>query len=129
MKTHLLDTNIVSRYLTLVPNFVTLLEKNIGIDNICISIVTKIELLNWLSSNNQISTKDRLFFKKSISHIPIIHINENISKLADNFMIKNINSKPADTLIGASAEYHKLILVTTNNKDFTNFKIEIIKIK
>lgn len=46
MITHLLDTNIVSRYLMNNEHFVNLLEQRIGLNKVCISIVTKIELLN-----------------------------------------------------------------------------------
>lgn len=42
MITHLLDTNIISRYLMNNEHFVGLVEQRIGLNKICISIVTKI---------------------------------------------------------------------------------------
>ncbi len=129
MITHLLDTNIVSRYLTRVPHFVELVKNNIGFEKICISIVTKIELLNWLSNYKGLTIQERNFFKKSINLIPVKHINTSISKIADEFITKNINSKPADTLIGATSKHYSLVMVTTNDKDFSNFDVFVIKVK
>lgn len=129
MITHLLDTNIVSRYLTRVPHFVELIIYSIGIEKVCISVVTKIELLNWLSNYKGLTIQERNTFKKFIIALPIKHINTSISKIADELVSKNINTKPADTLIGATAKYYDLVIVTTNDKDFSQTGCLIIKAK
>lgn len=128
MITHILDTNIVSRYLTNIPHFVELVENGIGFEKICISIITKIELLNWLSNYSGLTIQQRNLFKKTINAIPIKHINESISKIANQHIEKDTNSKPADTLIGSTAKYHNLFLVTTNEKDFTKFDLIVIRV-
>lgn len=128
MTTHILDTNIVSRYLTNIPHFVELVESGIGLEKICISIVTKIELLNWLSNYTGLTAKERNVFKKTINAIPLKHINESISKTANQFIGDNINSKPGDTLIGSTAKHHNLVLVTTNEKDFSKFGLIVIRV-
>lgn len=129
MISHILDTNIISRYLTGVTHFVELVDNNIGIDKICISIVTKIELLNWLSNYSGLTIQQRNLFKKTINAIPIKHINESISKIASQYIDKNINSKPGDTLIGSTAKYNNLFIVSTNDKDFSKFEVIVIKVK
>lgn len=129
MITHVLDTNIVSRYLTGIPHFVQLVEESIGIEKVCISVITKIELLNWLSNYRGITTSERNVLKKAINSLPIKHINEKVSRLANDYIAKNINSKPGDTLIGLTAQYYNLVMVTINEKDFSNFNLIIIRAK
>lgn len=73
--------------------------------------------------------QQRNMFKRFIVALTIKHINTAISKTADDFINKNINSKPADTFIGATAKHYNLFLVTTNDKDFKNFELIIIKVK
>jgi len=89
---------------------------NIGIENIVISSIVRMELL--LGCDN----KDELFaILKKIRKYPIIYINEIISKLADEyietFYLSN-NLKIPDAIIGATATTYDLQLFTYNLKDF-----------
>ena len=129
MITHILDTNIVSRYLTGISHFVELVEESIGLEKVCISVITKIELLNWLSNYKGITVAERNVFKKAINSLPIKHINDKVSRLASDHIEKDINSKPADTLIGSTAKYYNLVMVTTNEKDFSKFNLLTIRVK
>lgn len=129
MITHILDTNVVSRYLSNRKHFVELLEESIGLEKVCISVVTKIELLNWLSNYKAINVQQRNVFKKGILLLPVKHINLEISKKANDYIETDVNSKVADTLIGCTANYYNLFLVTTNAKDFKKFELLTISVK
>lgn len=128
MITHILDTGVVSRYLSNVKHFVELLEYSIDIEKCCISVVTKIELLNWLSNKTTDNVRERNALRKGILLFPVIHINLDISKKADAYIEKEVNSKPGDTFIGISAKHHNLILITADKSDFGKFGILQIKV-
>ena len=61
---------------------------------------------------------DVIYSKKTILKLPLIHLNEDISKLAVELSDKKPYSKPADTLIGATVLYYNLKIYTINQKDF-----------
>jgi len=114
----LCDTGIISRYLTgeidIVDKYTQLSEEYL----INISIISRIELLNWLSGYVGLDTRQRTSFRKYIFNLSIIHINEPISKLAMTLSDKYITDKPADLLIGATAIYKDIPLYTLNTKHF-----------
>lgn len=85
--------------------------------------------MNWLSNYKGLTIQQRNLFKKFIVNLSIKHINTAISKIADDLVTKNINTKPVDTLIGATAKYYDLVIVTTNDKDFSQTGCLIIKAK
>lgn len=116
------DTGVISRYLENNPNVIKTIENDIGIENIVITPINRIELLNWLSGYQNLDVAKRRIYTKFIKTIPLVHINENISKIAVELVDKHVNSKPADTFIGATAIYHKIPLYTLNHKDFKIFK-------
>lgn len=112
------DTNIISRYLIgKNPEIITTIEK-IGIENVYITPVIRIELLNWTCLYDGLDTQTRKLFRKIIYMFPLIHLNENISKLAVELSEKKPHSKPMDTLIGATVLYYNLKIYTMNKKDF-----------
>ena len=119
----LCDTGTISRYLTKSnADIVHYIDNLIGLHNIVITPINRIELLNWLSGYQNLDVAKRRIYTKFIKTIPLVHINENISKIAVELVDKHINSKPADTFIGATAIYHKIPLYTLNHKDFKIFK-------
>ena len=119
------DTGIISRYLTFSNKQVVTKINEIGIENICTTPLNRIELLNWLSGYKKLDLIDRRYFLKFIRSIPIIHINEAISKLAIEMSDDQINSKPADTFIAAIAKYHKTPIYSLNNKHFEILKAPV----
>ncbi len=77
MEKILCDTGVISRYLKGEQNYILLIE-DIGIDNIVISPIVRIELHRWLSFYNGLTARQRNYFKKFISSLKILHINEKI---------------------------------------------------
>lgn len=119
------DTNIISRYLEgKNEQILTTIDEKIGRENVYITPVIRMELLNWLSSFQSLDKSKRAKYKRFITHLPLIHLNEPISKIAVEISDKNINSKPSDILIGATAVYHK-IKVFTIDADFEHMKIPL----
>lgn len=112
------DTNVISRYLLGKYPEITAIIEEIGIENICITPIIRIELLNWICLYQGIDASRRNLFKKTILKLPLIHLNEDISKLAVELSDKKPHSKPADTLIGATVLYYNLKIYTINQKDF-----------
>lgn len=100
------------------------IDEKIGRENVYITPIIRMELLNWLSSFQSLDKIKRLKYKRFIMHLPLIHLNEPISKIAIEISDKNINSKPSDILIGATAIYHKL-KVFTIDADFKHMKIPL----
>lgn len=120
------DTGVISRYLIAKEKTINDKINKIGIENIAITPLNKIELLNWLSGYHNLEPSERRIFLKFIKALPIIHINEPISKLAIEISDKHINSKPADTFIGAIAIYHKIKIYTLNKVDFQTIKAPLL---
>jgi len=120
----LCDTGVISRYLTDVPGVV---EKVVAIGKgVCVSVVTRMELLNWLSNYRGLSKKERMDFLRRIKNLHVIHVSEAISELAMGFSDSDVVAKPADLLIGATASYHNIPLYTLNRKDFAKFGLSLI---
>lgn len=118
------DTGVISRYLEGDVKIQKTIENIIGLENICITPLNKIELLNWISDYQNLEPSYRRLYKKFIDFIPILHINKNISKLALENASKNINEKPADVFISAIAEYHNIKVYTLNKKHFKKVLFE-----
>jgi len=119
----LCDTGVVSRYLTGVPGIA---EKVVAIGKgICVSVVTRMELLNWLSNYRGLSPKRRMEVLKAIKKLHVIHVNEAISELAMGFSDSDVVAKPADLLIGATTYHYGLPLFTLNTKDFARLGVEM----
>jgi|GEM_PF-1052376 len=113
---YLIDTGVLSRYFRG--------EIKLPSDLIffgCISIVTKMELYNWLS-NYKIDSATRRKILNSIKDLKVLHCNENISKLVESYADKNLHIKASDTIIGVTALYHDLELHTGDKNDFDVFK-------
>jgi predicted nucleic acid-binding protein len=121
IKKQFVDTGVAVRYLTQaikLPHEVVLY--------MCISMVTKIELYNWLSNFMTTNKQERANLLKVIRAIPVIHINTTISKEAERFGDDNRNSKPQDILIGFTVKHYEGILHTGDKDDFNEMGIEIV---
>jgi len=112
---YLIDTGVLSRYYR---NEIKLPIEVFSYG--CISIITKIELYNWLSGYKIDSTTRRKILK-SIKDLKVIHFNENISKLTEEYADKNLHIKAPDTIIGITAIYYDLELHTGDKNDFDIF--------
>lgn len=122
MKNYIIcDTNIISRYLQGNDKIVHTIDEVIERKNVCITPVVRMELFNWLSNYQNLDKVKRIKYKRFILNIPLVHLNEPISKLAVEISDKNINSKPSDILICATAIYHKLKIYTIDG-DFKQMK-------
>jgi len=121
----LCDTGTISRYLTNKPEELEKITEINEESGFCISIVSRIELFNWLGLYRGLDKSERAVLLRSIKNIQVIHLNENISKLATEFSNRDMVAKPADLLIGATARYHNMRLYTLNKKDFVKFGLTL----
>lgn len=119
MKKIICDTNVISRYILNSSTEITItIEEIIGIENIFITPVIYIELMNWLAFYEGIEKTKRMQLKRLINSIPVVTLNEDICNFAMKLTFQNPHSKVADTLIGATAIYYNINIYTLNKKDF-----------
>lgn len=119
MKKIICDTNVISRYIINSSTEITItIEEIIGIENIFITPVIYIELMNWLAFYEGIEKTKRMQLKRLINSIPVVTLNEDICNFAMKLAFQNPHSKVADTLIGATAIYYNINIYTLNKKDF-----------
>lgn len=122
------DTGVLSRYFTNQrADIIEVIDNRIGIRNVFVTSVNRIELLNWLSNYRYFNKSERAFLRSYILGIPLLHINEEISKIATEISEKNINSKPVDTFICAVALYYDLKIYTLDN-DFKQIKAPLYEL-
>lgn len=121
MEQYLIDTSSVSDYLSRSLSHTALEFLDSVIDNIPnISIISQIELLCW---KTDITTERNV--KNFIEDSKVIDIDsEIISYCVD--LRKNKKIKTPDAIIAATALAHNFVLITSNEKDFSN--IENLKI-
>lgn len=119
MKKIICDTNVISRYILNSSTEITItIEEIIGIENIFITPVIYIELMNWLAFYEGIEKTKRMQLKRLINSTPVVTLNEDICNFAMKLAFQNPHSKVADTLIGATAIYYNINIYTLNKKDF-----------
>ncbi|GHV43466.1 ribonuclease VapC [Spirochaetia bacterium] len=112
---YLLDTCILIDFLRGNASIYNLLVKNQNI-NLSMSTVTMMELM--LGAFNK---REAQYIQKAFKKINIIHINENISKLAQDLIMqytKSHNLQIDDALIAATAITTGIELITDNKSDF-----------
>ena len=115
MKKIICDTNVILNSST---EITITIEEIIGIENIFITPVIYIELMNWLAFYEGIEKTKRMQLKRLINSIPVVTLNEDICNFAMKLAFQNPHSKVADTLIGATAIYYNINIYTLNKKDF-----------
>lgn len=115
MEQYLIDTNVVSDYLSasFTTNGMTFIDT--AIDSIPnISVITQIELLCWNTSETTTQS-----IKNFISDSVVLDINNDV--IAECVRIrKSKKIKTPDAIIAATALSYDLILITRNIKDFSN---------
>ncbi len=121
MSRFICDSGILRRYIGGDPKYVTMVDK-IGSSNIVITPVIRIELHRWLSLYKGLTIKQRNLFRKIIEAFPLLYITENVSKIAIEISDKDNSLDAPDILIGATAIYHKIPLLTANKKHFKRMK-------
>lgn len=119
------DTGVYSRAGVGAEPYFSTIYSRIGPDNAFITPVIRIELYNWLSGYHSLTKSERNKILNQIKAFPIIHLTEEISKLAITLADKHINSKPGDTLIAATALYYDLPVYTLNKKDFQPLGVKL----
>ena len=115
MEHYLIDTNIVSDYFSCSLPFkgMQLLDKIIDATP-NLSIITQIELLCW-----NMDAPIEQYVKNFIADSLILNINPTIITHCVTLR-KTKKIKTPDAIIAATALAYKFILVTNNEKDFTN---------
>jgi predicted nucleic acid-binding protein len=121
----LCDTGFLSRYFSEANEFVQQAEA-IGKDNITVSIINRIELLNWLSGYRTLTKPKRARIATLITALPVLHINEGISMMAAELADADINARPGDLLIAATALYYDLPVLTLNTKHFKQQGVRLV---
>jgi len=109
------DTNIFIHFLN---NDIKTIEilKIIGIENIAMSVITAMELLQGMGNKKELEK-----MKKTIKQYNIIDFNDSVSKLTFEFIkLYSLSNKLQipDAIIGATAVIYNLPLFTYNIKDF-----------
>jgi predicted nucleic acid-binding protein len=116
MTDYLLDTNILIRYLRKTEGYDTLLSTLADNDWLCISVITRFEILRGLREHERETTFSLLNSLESLI------VNSEIADSAGEFVrtsrARGITLSEADSLIAATALQHQLSLVTTNSKHF-----------
>jgi predicted nucleic acid-binding protein len=112
---YLLDTCILIDYLRGNASIYDLLIKDKGI-HLYMSTVTMMELILGALNKGEVN-----YIKKAFKEIKIIYINENISMIAEDLMIKynkSHNLQIDDALIAATSTVMNIELITYNKSDF-----------
>jgi predicted nucleic acid-binding protein len=111
----LCDTNVLINYFNGNTNTISNLEE-IGFDNIVLSSITVMELLQGMTTKVEL-----LQMKKLLSYYDVLHFNQEVSvkaiDLIEAFKLSH-NLQIPDAIIGASAIVYGLQLFTYNLKDF-----------
>jgi len=120
-----LDTGIVSRYLSGKHPEIGERVAKIGKKNCCVSIVSRVELHNWLSGYRTVDKAELAEFLRGIRDFPVLHLNGEISRTALGYTDQDFSAKPADLLIYATAYHYGFPLFTLNTKDFARIGVEM----
>ncbi len=117
MERYLIDTNVVSGYLSASFSTVGLALMDVAIDAVPnISVITQIELLCW---NTDEDTLQKV--KDFISDSNVLNINLDV--IAECVRLRRTKKiKTPDAIIAATALVYDYQLITNNEKDFENIK-------
>lgn len=117
MTDYLLDTNILIRYLRKSEGFDTLLSTLAASDWLCISVLTRFEVVRGMRDREQEATFSLLNSLESL--VISTEIADSAGELIRSCRARGITIGEADALIAATAIQHGLALVTTNAKHFS----------
>lgn len=118
VKRYLIDTSAVSKYLDgrFTESGLVFLDAVFS-EPPFISVITKIELLSWVTTEADIFHKVEVFVEECV----LLSLTPEIIDITINLRRKH-KIKTPDALIAATALAHDMILVTDNEKDFLNIK-------
>ena len=123
---YLLDTNIcvflLRGNLEVIDRF-----KEAGIDNCCISEITIAELLFGAECSSDIKHNKKLVesFCSELKVLPIYEAIETFAKEKTKLRKEGKLIDDFDLLIGATAKYYDLILISDNTKHFQRLKVNL----
>lgn len=112
--TYLIDTSAYSKYLSglLSPDNLDLMAEIVE-TNPVISIITRIELLSWVTGSKEVEIKVREF----ITEANVETLNESII-LQTVRLRRHYRTKLPDAIIAATAIVNDFTLLSTNDSDF-----------
>lgn len=117
MTDYLLDTNILIRYLRKSHGYDILLSSLAESDWLCISVMTRFEVVRGLRDHEREATFELLDSLESL------HISAELADAAGEMVRlgrkRDFTIGEADAIIAATALHHNLALVTTNAKHFS----------
>ena len=116
MSDYLLDTNILIRYFRKTAGYQDLLEKLVIDDWLCISAITRLEIVRGMHDRERESTFDLLNSMETITITS--EIADGAGELIRSWRARGVVLGEADAIIAATALHHNLALVTTNAKHF-----------
>ena len=133
---YLLDTNIISEFISKNPNqkvadYILTLNEN----NLFLSVITIGEIKSGIEKLDDGKKKEKLL--SWLEHELLIRFENRIVSINIDVMLKwgTLNQKLKslgtplpimDSLIGVTCEVENMVLITRNEKDFKNIDIEII---
>jgi len=114
-KEYLIDTNVVIDYLdNKLPDTAAVLIDGIEAK---ISVITRMELLAWPGASKEQS----LILNEFVDAAEVFNLEEPVILKAIQIRTATKTKLP-DAIIAATAQVHKLILITRNTKDFEKIK-------
>jgi len=120
---YLLDTNVLILHLRERPEITALLTRW-GVEGaLCISVVTRTEILAGMHPHEEERTMGLL---DSLENLPVDEaIADRAGRLIYQYARQGVQLSFADTLIAATALHHNLILATTDPKHFPSPELQI----
>lgn len=128
MKKHLLDTNICVYFFNGKYNLIEKIS-NVGFENCCVSEITIAELKYGITNSKfkEKNLKALEIFQSKIDILPIFPALDIYAKEKARLKIKGSILDDFDLLIGTTAIFNNLILVTKNISDFNRLEGIIIE--
>jgi predicted nucleic acid-binding protein len=115
---YLIDSSIANKYLNgyLSETGLDFLDVIFELESV-ISVITKIELLSWVTDQTDLYEKVKIFVEDST----VLDLNDEIvTKTIE--LRRKYKQKTPDAIIAATGLVYKLTILTDNEKDFTNIK-------
>ncbi len=115
---YLIDSSIANKYLNggLPEEEFIFLDTILEMESV-ISVITKIELLSWVTDNREQYHKVEIFVENS-TVLDLTH--EIVNKTIE--LRRKYKQKTPDAIIASTALVHNLVTLTDNEKDFHNIK-------